>query len=274
MSIRRLLLAASLASSSFLSCAAPPRPDPPILVLDNQEVVRSEFEGHLQAMARRGHQIDADLRRALLQPFLEERILVLEARSRGLLKTPASEADERSAVELMLAGITSGPEISDKEVAEYYESHREAFRHPTRVTLHQILVPTENEARDVRRRLQRDPKSFEILARTQSRSPEASTGGLMGTFEPGQLPSELDAAVFSLPAGATSEVIHSPLGYHLLRVDALSPQGDDTLPECAPRIRATLRRARSDQAVRAFVQQLMSRAKVNYEIALRLDRRS
>ena len=56
------------------------------------------------------------------------------------------------------------------------------------MTLRQILVPTETEARDVRRRLQKDPKSFEALARARSKAPEAAAGGLMGTFSRGQLP--------------------------------------------------------------------------------------
>ena len=53
----------------------------------------------------------------------------------------------------------------------YYESHPAEFETGETVTLRQILVPTENEARDVRRRLQKDQKSFEALARARSKAP-------------------------------------------------------------------------------------------------------
>jgi parvulin-like peptidyl-prolyl isomerase len=247
--------------------------DPAILVLGQEEVRRSDFDEHIAKLAQRGHDVDAGLREALLQPFLEERVLVLQARSQRLVKPGATPEEERTAVEALLARSLPVIQVPDDEVERYYREHAESFRHPQQVTLHQILVPTENEARDVRRRLQRDPKSFEILARTRSRSPEASTGGLMGTFEPGQLPSELESAAFNLAVGATSEAIQTPLGYHLLWIDARTQEREEPLAECAGRVRTQLERARTEEAVRSFVQQLMSRAKVNHEIALRMDHR-
>jgi parvulin-like peptidyl-prolyl isomerase len=273
MFLSRLLLSVATVFGAW-SCAdrGDPR-DPAILTLGGEEIRASEFEQHIAKLTQRGHEVDASLRQALLQPFLEERVLVLQARTQGLVKPGASADQEHSAVEALLARALPSITVSDGDVERYYREHIDSFRHPQQVTLHQILVPTENEARDVRRRLQRDPKSFEILARTRSRSPEASTGGLMGTFEPGQLPSELEAAAFSLPLGGTSEAIQTPLGYHLLRIDARVAEREEALAECAPRVRAQLQRAKTEESVRNFVQQLMSRAKVNHEIALRLDRK-
>jgi parvulin-like peptidyl-prolyl isomerase len=247
--------------------------DPAILTLDGEEVRRSEFEDYIAKLTERGHEVDANLRAALIQPYLEERILVLEARRQGLTRAGATSEAEHAAVEALLARSLPAAEVPDAEVERYYREHVGSFRRPQQVTLHQILVPTENEARDVRRRLQRDPKSFELLARTRSRSPEASTGGLMGTFEPGQLPSDLETAALSLAVGSTSEAIKTPLGYHLLRVDAREAEREVPLAECASRIKAQLQRDQTEESVRHFVQQLMSRAKVNHEIALRVDRR-
>jgi parvulin-like peptidyl-prolyl isomerase len=96
----------------------------------------------------------------------------------------------------------------------------------------------------------------------------------MGTFETGQLPSELEAPAFALAVGVTSDIVSSPLGYHVLRVDARTAAREQPFEECAAQIRAQLLRERSDQSVRAFVAQLLSRAKVNHEIALRLDHES
>jgi peptidyl-prolyl cis-trans isomerase C len=270
---RVILFGAALLAAPVCAPRGDPQ-DPAILVLDREEVRRSDFEQHISRLTQRGHEVDSTLREALLQPFLEERVLVLQARAQGLVKSGATPEEEQAAVEALLARTLPPIQVPDPEVARYYQDHLESFHHPQQVTLHQILVLTENEARDVRRRLQRDPKSFEILARTRSRSPEASTGGLMGTFEPGQLPSELESAAFTLPVGATSEAIHSALGYHLLRIDARAAEHEETLAECAGRVRAQLERAQTEQSVRTFVQQLMSRAKVNHEIALRLDHRS
>jgi hypothetical protein len=261
------LLMLGLALSGLRDCRdAASTADPVILRLGDQTVVRSEFEARVADMTRRG--ADGSVRTALLRPFLEERILVLEARQRGTLKPGAGPAEEKAAVEALLARAVAPAEVQDAEIAQYYEAHRSSFQLPERVTLKQILVPTENEARDVRRRLQRGPTSFDLLARTRSRSPEASTGGLMGTFERGQLPLELDNAAFSLAAGATSDIVVTPLGYHVLRVESRDPAREQSLDETRNRIRSYLLQEKTTKGVAAYVQQLFSRAKVNDEAAL------
>ena len=158
-------------------------------------------------------------------------------------------------------------EATDDEVAAYFREHSAELRIPEKVWLRQILVPTENEARDVRRRLQKDPTSFEALARTRSRSPEASSGGAMGFFARGELPLELERVAFALDPGAGSDVARTSLGWHVLRVDRREPGRDPTLAECRERIRSDLRRRKSDAASRQFVRALMARAKVNHEAA-------
>jgi len=261
LSVPILLLAAA-------ACDARPT-DPVILALGGETVRRSEFDRHVQALEARGMgAVDASVRSALLEPFLEERILVLEARSRGLVKVPASAEEEDMAAQKLLADeVLSRVGVTADEIAAYYAAHAEDFRVPETITLRQILVSSENEARDVRRRLQKDPKSFEPMAQARSRSPEAGKGGLMGTFTRGELPPELEAVALTLPVSEISDVVPSPLGFHVLRVDARQPPRERTLDECRDDIRALLMRQKSDQATRQFVRDLLSRAKVNHEAA-------
>ena len=73
---------------------------------------------------------------------------------------------------------------------------------------------------------------------------------------------------FALPEGGTSDIVESSLGFHVLRVDAREPAREETLPEVSGRIRALLLRQKADQNVRAFVSELMSKAKVNHAAAV------
>jgi parvulin-like peptidyl-prolyl isomerase len=157
--------------------------------------------------------------------------------------------------------------VSDAEIDAYYEAHRNEFARPEEITLRQILVPTLNEARDLRRLLAKEPRSFERLAQTRSRAPEASAGGLMGTFARGQLPSDIEAAAFDLREGVPSEPVQSALGYHVFRVDARTPARERGLEECRAEIRRALIRAKADAAESALVKGLLARAKVNHEAA-------
>jgi peptidyl-prolyl cis-trans isomerase C len=243
--------------------------DPVILSLDEQVVRRSEFAKHVTALeAQGGERLSPAVLPSILDSYLEERVLVLEARARGLVKVEASSADEQQAVQKMLsADVLQGLDVPKAEIVGYYERHSAEFETGETVTLRQILVPTETEARDVRRRLQKDLKGFEALARARSKAPEAADGGLMGTFPRGQLPPDLEAAAFALPAGGMSDVLHTALGYHVLRVDSRTTARRQSLDESEVQVRGTLLRESSDQKVRQFVSELMARAKVNHAAA-------
>ncbi len=194
---------------------------------------------------------------------------MIEARRRNYLPAGAAAADEPRAVARLLAEAVRPAEVSEDEIAAFYRAHGAELAVPETVTLRQIVVGTLNEARDVRRRLARDPKAFDAIARSQSKGQEAGAGGYMGPFERGQLPSELEAAAFALPEGATSEPVETALGYHVLRVESRQQARAPTLEETRERIRARLARGKRAEAERAFVAEVLARAKVNHEAALR-----
>jgi parvulin-like peptidyl-prolyl isomerase len=242
-------------------------PDPVILALDEQVVRRSDFDRHVATLEARGGLVEPEVRRALLEPWLEERVQVLEARQRGLLKEGASPEEELRAVQRLLAEC-SQVVVSEEEIDGYYRAHAAEFQVPETVTLRQILVPSLNEARDAQRRLQKAPRDFENLAVTVSRGPEAAKGGLMGTFTRGQLPAELEAAAFAVPEGGVSEIVESSLGFHILKVESRQAAREESLDQARLRIRVLLEREKADRNVRQFVSDLMARAKVNHEAAI------
>jgi peptidyl-prolyl cis-trans isomerase C len=267
----RLVPVAALAAA--LACRGGPPADPVILELGDATVRRSDFARHLADVeARGGAPLGPEVRRSLLDSFLEQRVLVLEARARGLLTGPGTAAEEQRAVQKLLQEAMPEVRVTDEEVAAYFREHPEEFQLDEEITLRQILVPTMNEARDVQRRLIKEPKSFETLARGVSRSPEAPSGGLMGTFTRGQLPPELEKAAFALAPGATSEIIGTSLGYHILRVEARQPARSAGLEEAQSRIRARLVRDKTDRQMRELVASLLQRAKVNHAAALSVPR--
>jgi hypothetical protein len=266
---------AALVVAGALALAACDAADPVILRLEGESVRRSDFEHHLAALEARGlGPVSPDVRRGLLDAFLEQRALVIEARRRGLLGAEAGPDGEAQAVAHLLAEAVPPPEVSEAEIAAFYRAHAAELAVPETVTLRQILVATLNEARDVKRRLGRDPKIFDTIARGESKGPEAGAGGYMGRFERGQLPPELEAVAFALPGGATSEPVQTALGYHVLRVESRQPARELALEEGRERIRDRLARDKRGEAERAFVAGVLARSKVNHEAALRPSRPS
>lgn len=229
---------------------------------------RSEFERHVLELARRGEApVSPAARTGLLEAWLERRALVMEARARGLLDASGTAEEEQEATRRLLVEAAGAVEVTPSEVEDAYRISPEQCSVPETVVLRQVLVPTLNQARDVQRRLRKDPKALAAIAQTLSRGPEASTGGLMGRFARGQLPSELEGPAFAVPTGQTSDIIQTPLGYHVLRVEERRPERQQSLEECRDTIRADLTSQKSERRVREFVAGLMARAKVNHEAA-------
>ena len=112
-------------------------------------------------------------------------------------------------------------EVEKEEVQEYYAENKREFLLPERVTVSQILLPNEEKAVEIMERLKdNDPEKFRRLAKSQSIGVEASRGGEMGTFTLGQLPDEMEKAIFALKEGEVSPVLESSYGFHIFRLDS------------------------------------------------------
>jgi parvulin-like peptidyl-prolyl isomerase len=69
---------------------------------------------------------------------------------------------------------------------------------------------------------------------------EADKGGVMGVFELGQLPTEMETVIFALQEGESSRIVESAYGYHVFRLDAKYPPELVTEEEAAGEIADTI----------------------------------
>jgi len=129
--------------------------------------------------------------------------------------------------------------IDDKLVKQYYDEHIEEYSFSEQVRARQIVVATEDEAKEILRKLRRG-EDFEKLAKEKSMMPERLYGGDLGFFARGEMPEAFDE-VFSLKVGEVSKVIKSPYGYHIFfkveeKVEAKVREFDEVKDEIAHNI--------------------------------------
>lgn len=173
-------------------------------------------------------------------------------------------------VEHVLQHICSDlPEIAESAIQEYYHSNIDRFtRPPSRKTRH-ILVTinpdypenTREAARTridaILHRLQAKPQNFEHQAAKYSECPTAMQGGLLGEVTPGKLYPELDSHLFTMDEGQISPVLESPLGFHLLFCENITPGGTAALDEVRPRLQEWLHSRQQQVRQREWLKALL-----------------
>ena len=80
-----------------------------------------------------------------------------------------------------------------------------------------ILVPTEQEARDLKARIE-NGEDFGAIAKANSQCPSGQSGGDLGFFGKGMMVPEFETAAFSAGVGEVSEPVKTQFGYHLIKV--------------------------------------------------------
>jgi hypothetical protein len=100
--------------------------------------------------------------------------------------------------------------------------------------------------------------SFEEMARTHSQDPgSASVGGDLGFFGRGDMVAPFEEAVLALQPGEVSEVVRTPLGLHLIRLESRRVRSFD---DVAPDFRQFVQSRRTIAAESTFVAELEGRS--------------
>ena len=142
----------------------------------------------------------------------------------------------------------------------HFEENRERYSLPRRVSLRQIVVVERERAEMLRGRIE-DGEDFTLLAVNNSLAPEAPAGGLLPTFAEGELPEIFDLA-FQLPPGRVSDVIESPYGFHIFRVEEVLPAREPDFAEVRAEIQLELEQERLEELKREWLRGLRRRADV------------
>ncbi|HZX66981.1 MAG TPA: peptidylprolyl isomerase [Myxococcales bacterium] len=222
------------------------------------------------------------LGRALLDPLVDRALLVNRAKSAGMTvsdvevqraidalgerakasgqtlaerlaqdgQTPealAEETRDRLLAEKWVAQQTRGETPSSAEARAYFDTHRSEFDTPEQAHALQILVMTAEEAKSLLDQI-RKGASFEDLAKSHGRSPDARKGGDLGWFARGTMPKVFDDACFSLKPGQVSGVVQSSYGYHLFKLLGKRPAKKRTIDEVQAEV---VRRAYLEKKTRA-----------------------
>lgn len=201
---------------------------------------------------------------------LEREGTTLEAYEKGI-------RDQLKRIRLIQREIKSKVAVSDEEIGEYYLKHREDYEGKDMVRLKQIFIALPKgtdaggkeqrraEAEAIRKRL-KDGEPFDLLSARYSQGPAAAAGGDIGFIEKGMILPEVEEAAFSLPLHEISEVIESPVGFHIIQVIDRRGEGIKAIETVREEIRERIDQEKMEKKFAEWLQEL--RTKSHIEIKL------
>ncbi len=142
--------------------------------------------------------------------------------------------------------------VTDREIERRYNQNLPSYEIPGQVRASHILLKTaENDEAQVRQRAEEvlaqvnAGGDFAALAREYSEDTTAEQGGDLGFFGPGEMVPEFEQAAFSLGIGATSGLVRSPYGFHIIKVTERQDAIERPLDSVRDEIRQTLVREKA-----------------------------
>jgi peptidyl-prolyl cis-trans isomerase D len=178
-------------------------------------------------------------------------------------------------VALPLQRFTQPYDPSAEEVNAYYARHLETFQRPEQVWVRHILFKvassaTAEQETQARERAEavlaslRNGEDFATMAKQYSEdTATAEKGGDLGYFPRGQMVQPFEEVAFSLPVGELSDVVRTPFGWHILRVEDKREAETRPLAEVEPEIKEKLREDKARDAAQAFVDDFLSALEAN-----------
>ena len=179
-----------------------------------------------------------------------------------------SVRDQLTLLKVVDREVRSGVMVADPEMKRYYQEHRDRFALPEEYTLSQILIKprSSDEVADARAKgrevtaLLKQGESFEDLALRYSDGPTASRGGRLGLVRQGELLPAIERGVSNLVPGGISDIIESPEGLHIVRLDDKKPKQFRPFEEVRQEIQALVFQQKSEDMFQSWLADLKNKA--------------
>ncbi len=199
---------------------------PFVAKIGSATITQADFEREMKSLPDYAQQLfegEAG-KEKFLDEIIKKEILYQEALKKGLDKSPDFNRKVEEFKKLTLASqlldkeIISKNKVTDQEVKDYYNKHKEEFTSTSQIRASHILVKTEAEANKILARLKKGEKFEEIAKKESLDTASAKNGGDIGFFSRGQLVPEFERAAAGLKVGELSGPVKTSFGYHIIKV--------------------------------------------------------
>lgn len=156
----------------------------------------------------------------------------------------------------------------EKEVINYFDSHKSEFRQEGEVRARHILIKANkgdsvSEAEALKKITEiagkTTPENFADMAAKYSEDSTKTKQGDLGFFKRGQMVPEFEKAAFSLAPQKVSSVVKTDFGYHLIKVEAKKEGSETSYEEAKNIIAKTLLQKEKTMAISQDLEELLAK---------------
>ena len=201
---------------------------------------------------------------------------VLSAEGMGMDQLRRSVEEQYLTRTLIQQELAPRATVGPGEVEAYYKKNIANYQEEEMVQASHIMIkktppPAEGsaEAADTAfekiKEAQAELKKgtgFEEVAKKYSQAPDATDGGDLGFFSRGKMMKEIEDVAFRIPVGETSDILKTPMGYHLVTVKARREPRTIPLTEVQKDIEHELFQQKTETLRKRWVDDLKSKAYV------------
>lgn len=125
----------------------------------------------------------------------------------------------------------------------------------------EVNAKAKEKAEAILKRVQ-GGEDFAAIAQKESDCPSKAQGGNLGTFGKGKMVPAFETAAFALKPGEVSSVIKTQFGYHVIKLTDKIPAKTEKFEDMKEKILQYVKLDKVKKAVKAFVAELRSKAKI------------
>ena len=205
-----------------------------------------------------------------------QEVLISALASQGLtFEQYRSQLQEQiEKLKLVSMEVRSKIQVGETEMREYYDANRAKYSEEDTFQARHIFFRTSEKAPadEIKRTMStalmvlaeaKSGKDFAELAKSYSEDPAArKDGGALGSFKKGDMMPELEAAILGMKPGEVSELVHSPSGFHIIKLEERSTGKMKPFENVKAEIEDTLYRKKSEERFSQWAKELRAKASI------------
>jgi peptidyl-prolyl cis-trans isomerase C len=245
------------------ACAAAPAFAQNIAVVNGTPIPKSRADALVAQLVQQGQQDTPQLQQAVREELVNREILMQEAVRRGLpnrpdVKAEVAVAQQTVVLRALIQDFVKKNQPTDAEVKARYDDLVKQ-QGGNEYHLHHILVPDEQQAKDLIAKIKAGAK-FEDIAKQYSKDPgSAKNGGDLDWSDPRAYVPEFAQAAEHLQKGQMTQTpVHTQFGWHIIRVDDIRP----VTPPPLAQVRTQIVQQIQQEKLQQFEQTLRQQAKI------------